>query len=118
MSLKEKILQAQDRKEKKIYIPEWDVKVLIRELSALERATALSKSYKADGTLDIANLYLYVVVYGLYDAETKERVFNPNKAEDILALGAKNGAVIENIAKEIMALSAMNFGAIEEAEKN
>lgn len=118
MSIREKILQAQDRKEKEMYIPEWDVNVLLRELSAFERATALGKAYKADGTLDIANLYLYVVAYGLYDAETKERVFNPNKLEDILALGSKNGSVVENIAKEIMSLSSMQFGAVAEAEKN
>ncbi|ADQ04407.1 hypothetical protein Calow_0839 [Caldicellulosiruptor owensensis OL] len=118
MSIREKILQAQDRKEKEMYIPEWDVKVLLRELSAFERANALSKAYRQDGNLDLANLYLYVVAYGLYDAETKERIFNPNKQEDLVALGTKNGAVIENIAKEIMTLSSMQFGAVEQAEKN
>ncbi len=61
------------------------------------------------GALDIIILICMLWYMQVVWCEAKEACFNLNKAEDILSVGDKNGAVIENINKEIMKLSAMKL---------
>lgn len=115
MSIREKILSAQDIREKEINVPEWEVNVLVRGLTGRQRAKLLQDAVDTKGKLDLEKIYPEIVIFSAYDPETGKPVFEPAD-RDILA--EKSGAALERIAQAAMGLSGLHPDSINEAEKN
>lgn len=133
MSLRNKILGARDLKAETIEIPEWGVEVEARGMSGKARAKFIDIAFQnglageQDQTkMGPAMLPLFpdLVLDGVYDPASGERVFQPG---DLEALLAKNGEVIQRIAMKVIELSGLNstenakgetISAVDNAAKN
>jgi hypothetical protein len=125
MTLKDKILAAKDIKSELLAVPEWDVELEVRGMSARTRAKFLDAIYsegakddearKAATTKAMVPLLPDFLVDGCYDPATGERVF---AAEDIPQLLDKNGAIVERVALKVIALSGLGEKAVDEAGKS
>jgi len=96
MSLREKILTAEDRSPLAVDVPEWGVTVYVRPLSLAQRVAI------AGAGKDVTDAHF--VVQGLYDADG-ERVFTP---DDVAALQEKHGAVLSRLAKLVIDQSGLS----------
>ena len=115
-SLRQAILAACDIPEKELEIPEWGITVLVRGLTARERASLIQEAVDSGrANLDIIQLYPALVCLACRDPQTKDPIF---VLEDREAVGAKAGAPVERIALLAMELSGFTARALVEAEKN
>lgn len=121
MGLKERIKTSAGRKEEKVFVEEWGVDILLRELSGKDRAAMVEKfTFTADGAPDIKfeamlEIYLMLVIAGCYDPETGERVFDETDKEWLFE---NSGGVLDRVAKQIMKLSGLTQSAQDELGKN
>jgi hypothetical protein len=119
-AIKAQILAADDRPFEDIPVPEWGVKVRVRGLSGTERdayeakAVAVRQGGK-DIELRLADFRSKLVVKCLLDPDTDERIFGDN---EVSALGAKSGAVIDRLFDLAHKLSGMDDDAPARAEGN
>ena len=115
MSLREKILKANDIQEEIVEVPEWGVKVLVRGLTGEARAKILSKATDVSGKIDYAKLYASLVILSTFDPDTKEQVFEETDRDEIMK---KSATAIERIATVAMRLSGIGKIEEEKIEKN
>ena len=116
MKLREKILNANDIKEEKLYVPEWGVDVLIKGLKGSQRAELLQNNISTKtGEMKLKTLYTELVITSTYDPETKEPIFEPSDRD---TLAEKSGAALERIAQVAMKLSGLTQNTAEELVKN
>ena len=103
--ISEKIKQADDRTEKVVDVPEWDVKLLLISPTVTENA-AMVEQYTTwvedvDGSMqaniDRSSMAPALVVCCAHDPETRERAF---VLTDIDMLREKAGAVVARVARE------------------
>ncbi len=113
--LRDKILNAKDRTQERLYIPEWDAEIEVWSLTGEERALLMQSSIKASGTVNLVNMYGMMAVLSTHDPEDGSLVFEDT---DRGAVMQKNGAIIERIAQISMRLSGLTDEALKEAEKN
>ena len=108
MSLRDKILEAQDIERKIVDVPEWGVKVEVRSPTGADRAAvvAIVNSPDADAHL----LYPALLIPSLFDPETGERLFSEDDGEE---LNKKNGVVLERLATVALELVAITPEAVE-----
>jgi hypothetical protein len=112
MNLRDQIFEVDDITKEIVEVPEWEVTVEIRSMTAAERA-GLTESASGNGTkVNIALMYALCVIATVYDPETGLPVFKDSDKEAILS---KNGAVIERLATKAMGQSGMTEKAIDEA---
>ena len=114
LNLREKILNAKDIKEEKIFIKEWDVELLIKGMTGKERANFLKASTKND-KVDFESMYPTLVISSTYDPESGEKVFG---IADKDIINSKSSAPVEKIAKKVLELSGLDEEAHEEEVKN
>ncbi len=107
MDIRQKILTAEDRGEKVLEIPEWDVDVLILGLTAEQRV--------ALGEGDANLIYLDVLVNCVHDPDTRKPLFTE---ADKSALAAKGSLVTNRIVNAALELSGLGEKSLKEAEKN
>lgn len=114
MSLRNKILLAEDRPRHRVVIPEWglaDGDVYIATLSAADRDDYEKWTFdKADGV----NFRARLVARALVDAEGN-RIFAD---EDATALGHKSAAVVSRLFHLACQANGLLKSDIEELEKN
>lgn len=113
MSLRDTIKAANDLTKETIEIPEWDVKLEVRSMSARARATLLNATVKPNGTMDYKDLYSSLVIGCCFDPESGERVFNDSDAD---WLSEKNAGPQERIATVAMRLSGITQDALEQGK--
>jgi hypothetical protein len=97
MSLRDTILGADDLEELTMDIPEWDVTILLKGMSAGQRVR-VRKLMKTE----TPESYADILILALLDPDTKKTVFDPADRD---ALAAKSGAVLERIALEWVRIS-------------
>lgn len=114
MSLKDRILSAEDIPTEIVDVPEWGVKLLIKGMTGGDRSEMLSRAIGDDGGVDLKSIYPDVVVITTHDPETGERIFS---ADDIPALMAKSGKAIDRVAIVGMRLSGFEEDAVDTAGK-
>ena len=61
MSLRDKILNAKDIKEEKVFVKEWDAEILVKGMTGKERAKFMKMSVKGD-TMDFEAMYPALVI--------------------------------------------------------
>lgn len=102
--LSAKIFAADDIAEESVTIPEWDVTVLVKSLTAKARAQMISEALNNNGVFNFENVLPDMVILCTFDPESGERVFGDNDRD---ALMTKAASPIENIASVAMRLSGM-----------
>ena len=106
---REQILSVKDIQETEIDVPAWKMSVLVRSISALERARIIKHSTEKDGTLDTAKFQTMIIIAGCVDPKFEKA--------DIDALGERAAGAIASLAEEIIKASGFSMTP-EEAEKN
>lgn len=123
MSLREKILAAQDRPFLDVPTPEWKAEgvdvVRIITMSSDDRdeweAAALIARTREVGTNRLRGLRAELVVRCAVDPETGERIF---KAEDVPELGKKSAKVLDRLFSAATDLNAVTESDLKALEKN
>lgn len=104
-ALRESILTADDLPTEEFPVPEWGVTVLLRGMTAEQRAMMFENhSDPESGDLDTVALYPAVLVRCMYDPETNEPIFSE---ADIGPLNRKSAKVVERVANACLRLSGM-----------
>lgn len=115
--LADKIRSARDYNSETYEIPEWDVEVEIRSLTAAARSLFVEKlQQQASQGLGTANLVSALIVGSCYDPETGEPVFGPDDAEWLM--GEKSGAVVDRLATQCLKVSGLKDDAVDDAGKD
>lgn len=118
-NIKNKIRQSNDLSQELVEVPEWGVTVLVRSMSARQRAefAAYIDSAQKDGGVvhSIESLWQVVLLNCCFDPDTNEAVFD---AEDIeWLMGEKSGIVIDRLANACLEVSGLREKAVDEAGK-
>ncbi len=115
MNLREKILNANDIQEEIVEVPEWGVKVLVRGLTGEARAKILSGATDLSGKIDYKKMYASLLIYSVFDPDTKEPVFEETDRDALLK---KSATAIDRIVNVAMKLSGLGKEAEAQLEKN
>ena len=118
--LSDKIQAADDSSTELYEIPEWDVIVEIRSISARARARFVAEIANPDGTTNvndpdrIEGMWWHVISQTCYDPESGERAFDDGDQEWLFD---KNARVVNDLANACMAASGLTEEAAGEAGK-
>lgn len=116
MNLRDKILAAADIPSETLRIPEWDVEILVKGMSAGERLHLQKVSYDQEtGQVHMEKMYPDIVVSCCHDPETGEPIFTDADKDVILS---KSSAAVEKIAEVGLRLSGLGKDASDEAGKD
>jgi len=114
VSLREKILAAEDIESEMVEVPEWGVTVEVRGMNGADRSRILEAAASSeDGKVSVGSMYGETVIASTYDPETGERVFT---SSDFDSLMAKSASAIDRLATVGMRMSAMDKEATDEAK--
>ena len=114
-TLSQKIFATDDIESEIVEVTVWDVTVLVKSMTAKDRARMLSGAAANNGNFNLEEILPDLVIQCTYDPETGERVF---RDADRDALLAKSSAPIEQIANVAMRLSGLNDGVVDELGKD
>ena len=103
MSLKDQILHADDIQTEQVFVPEWDVTGELWSLD-VESFTEIGRVSTASGSTNMREIYLSMLVAGVYDPETGQPVFTE---ADKPALAGKSMQVAERLVGHLNRLSGM-----------
>lgn len=115
MSLRDKILNADDIESELIEVPTWDVTVEVRSMDARSRTRLIKMASNEQGMVDMEVIYPEMVMLCCYDPETGERIFGE---EDRDALMSKSSVPVELLALAAMRVSGMNSTAVDDSGKD
>jgi hypothetical protein len=114
-TLSEKIFATEDIESEVINVPVWDVDVLVKAMTAKDRARMIGKAQADGGLFALEEVLPDLVIHCTFDPVSGERVFQPNDRD---ALMSKSAAAIELIATVALRLSGMGEQAVDEAGKD
>ena len=114
MSLRDRILAADDIGKELLVVPHWDVEVELRTMTASERSKMLASAVDNNGNMDLEELYPRILIATVYDPESGDPVFD---SDDVASLATKSAAAIEFVAQKSMALSGLAGDGVDEAGK-
>lgn len=103
MALKDLILAADDIQTETVEVPEWGVTVELRSLD-VESFTEIGRNSAAGGGTNMREIYLSMLVAGVYDPTTGQPVFTD---ADKPALAGKSMQVAERLVGLLNRLSGM-----------
>lgn len=113
MSLRDRIIAADDIGRHLVEVPEWGVEIEVRTLSAGMRTRMLKTAQTAEGEVDLELLYPTVLIATCYDPETDEPVFT---SDDIQIIQEKSATAVEALAQKAMEVSGMTGEASVDEE--
>ena len=125
MSIIDKIRSADDLNSELYEIPKWDVTILIRSMSARERATYASFA-AADGASPeemaqsamqrVEGLWSKVLISCCFDPDTGENIFNEESVDWLFA--EKDGEIVSNLAMKCLTVSGLGGDSADDAGKD
>lgn len=116
MSLRDKILAAEDIPTESVEIPEWGVEILMKGMSAGERIRLMEEAYNADtGQVNMSVVYPDVAIACAHDPETGDPIFTADDKEAILK---KSSAAVEKLAGVGLSLSGIGKDPQDAAGKS
>ncbi len=77
MSIRDKIIKADDLGSEIVSIPEWGVKIEVRAQTVDQQFDLLDRVRRPDGEIDTKLLSIETVLVTAYDPDTGELVFDP-----------------------------------------
>ena len=101
MSLRDQILNSNDIPKELVKVKEWNVEIEVRGMTGAERTRILDLAQAGDG-MNLQMVYPEIVISTAFDAETGEKIFNP---EDRTALLSKSANALDALATVGMRLS-------------
>ena len=120
--LSEKIRAVNDVSAQPYHIPEWDVTLEIRSMTARSRAAFVAQMSSEDGTIAgvndpgrIEGMWWHVISQTCFDPASGELAFD---AEDADWFMEKNAKIVNSLANECMAASGLSDEAADEAGKD
>ena len=120
--LSEKIRAVNDVSAQPYHIPEWDVTLEIRSMTARSRASFVAQMSSEDGTIAgvndpgrIEGMWWHVISQTCFDPESGELAFSE---EDAAWFMDKNAKIVNALANECMAASGLSDEAVDEAGKD
>ena len=114
MSLRDRIFAADDIGKEIVSVPQWNLEVEVRTMSAVKRSQMLAKATLSDGGIDLDKLYPMLIIATVFDPETGAAVFD---MEDMAMLQEKSAAAIEFVAQKAMKMSGMVTNAVDDEGK-
>lgn len=109
MSLRDKILAADDLTVEVLDVPEWDVKLEVRSPSAKVRARMVSQAMETnengESNVNLEAIYPTLMVACCFDPDSGEQVFTADDAE---AINSKSSAVVERVAKACLRVAGLS----------
>lgn len=114
MSLKKKILSAQDLKSEIKEVPEWDVRVEVRAITAKQRSELYRRCMRGE-ELDWSKYEPMLLTMCLYDPETGDKIFDEKDGPKLMDKSAGAVGPLVNVAFRLNGMARESF---EEAEKN
>lgn len=126
--LADKIRNAEDLHSDLYQIPEWDVTVLVKSMSARQRANYASilsaggiNGMDADAMASTAlskveSLWGNMLVACCYDPETNERVFTDDDLEWLM--DEKSGEIVGNLATKCLEVSGLSGDSADDSGKD
>ena len=122
MSLRDAIKAADDGSATPYDIPEWDVTVEIRSMTARSRAQFVAEMSSDDGTIGgltdpgrIEGMWWHVISQTCFDPATGELAFEDGDEEWLFE---KNAKVVNDLANECMTASGLTEEAQGDAGKD
>jgi hypothetical protein len=116
MNLRDKILAAEDIPSETVEIPEWDVALLVKGMTAGERLLLMQNAYdQTTQQVNMAIVYPDVVVACAHDPKTGEAVFTDADKSDLMG---KSSAAIERLANVGLRLSGIGKDEQDAAGKD
>jgi len=116
MNLRDKILAADDIPSETVTIPEWDVELLVKGMSAGDRLTLMQNAFdQATQQVNLAIVYPDVVVACACDPKTGEPVFTDADKPELMK---KASAAIERLATVGLQLSGIGKDEQDAAGKD
>jgi hypothetical protein len=113
--LRSTILNSEDIDRKVIEVRQWGVKVEVRGMNGHQRANFVQTYADNDGKLDFGSLYPELILLGVYDPDTGERVFAEEDRDIVMD---KSGAALETVATLVMQLSGLGEDAVDAVGKD
>jgi hypothetical protein len=110
----EKILAQDDSHNEELQIPEWDVTVRLRSMTAKERGELEGRWAKRDAAKDPGSFRIDVLSLTLKTAEGEPL----GTAEELRGLLDKNANVVERIFERSCELSGLSSNDVEVLEGN
>lgn len=114
-NLRDRIFAHDDIGKSLVEVPEWDVTVELRTMTAGERSKMMKAALDDEGKVDMSALFPMLLIAATFDPETDEQVFSEG---DIAALQQKSAAVVERLGQQAMKLSGMGEDAVDEEGKD
>ena len=120
--LANKIRAAQDVAVELYEVPEWDVVVELRSMSARQRAAFASNiEISGDGNVNldgnrVETLWGTVIEACCFDPDSAEKVFTADDIEWLMA--EKNASVVDSLANACLAISGMGADSESDAGKD
>lgn len=117
MSIIDKIKQARDAEAEQYNIPEWDVTVEVRSMSARQRAN-MNNVIEDDGSASEKQelMWGYLLCSCVFDPTSGDPVFTEDDMEWLLT--DKSFAVIDRLTAKCLEVSSVNREAVDEAGKS
>jgi len=112
-NLSEIIFATSDIAEETIHVNAWDVDILVKAMTARDRAKMVEQAGGETG-MNLEQILPDLVILCSFDPATGERIFQPSDRDALLAKAADP---IEQIAIKAMALSGMSQDSVDEAGK-
>ena len=113
-NLSEIIFAKSDIAEEVIHVEAWGVDILVKAMTARDRARMVEQA-GGDAGINLEQILPDLVILCSYDPESGERIFLPSDRDALLA---KSADPIEKIALKAMALSGMSEDAVDAAGKD
>ena len=113
--LADKIRQADDRQTQVIDVPEWDVKIGVRSMTALQRSN-MQNQWEVDQEGAAAKLYSAVLLHCCFDPDTGEAVFIEEDLEWLMA--EKSAQTVDKVAQVCLQVSGLAGDSLDEVGKD
>jgi hypothetical protein len=114
VSLRDRIIAADDIGKELVEVPEWGVSVEVRTISTGMRSKMLKSAQTKDGEVDLDRLYPMLLIATVFDPELDEPVFSE---DDYNLIQDKSAQAVERVAKKAMEMSGMVPDAVDEEGK-
>lgn len=114
VELREHILKTKDCESEKLYIPEWDCDVYVKQLSAREQDNFEANRFDKNGKEKIMGLRARFVANCLVDKDGN-KIFSE---DDIERLSDKRGSVLNRIIDKCVEVNRITEEDLERLAKN
>ncbi len=113
--LADKIRQSDDRFITIVDIPEWDVKVGVKSMTALQRAN-MQNDWSADEDGAAIKLYKNVLLHCCYEPDTGDAVFTEEDLDWLFA--EKSAQSVDKLAQECLKVSGLASDSVDTVGKD